>query len=165
VTATLANESGDTHKQIGLIMSKSISIERRGKFGGVKAHLDPDICQILLAGIEVPGGEMAFTSVGRKLAFMIQGLLEDEPDLLSARSQAQIDAELHEEMIKAQMKLARGKAGGKWDEPPQDPLLLVFADGKIQLIYKKSFAEYASWSECVAECLLPHGPIHVRLIC
>ena len=147
-------------------MILSIKIEKRGKYGGTKIHLDPEVCQDLLDATEVSPktANMIFAPFGAKVALMIKDLLTEEPDLLLPRSQTQIDAELQEEMKKAEMKLARGKAGGKWDEAPTSPLISVFPNGTIQMVYKRSFAEYSGWGEFLGDAMLPPGPITIRLI-
>jgi hypothetical protein len=109
-----------------------IKVETRGKYAGVKIHLDVEECEALIEAskalttiypTEVAVG-LKTISVPLKLAKQmgkeIAGLLEENPDLLKPRTPEQIAAILAKEVEKASMQLNAVKAGTKWDSKHLD---------------------------------------------
>lgn len=96
-----------------------MKIEPRGKFGGVKIHLDASECQELMGA--TPAGQtlLVNTSVALKftasLSQKLKKLIKEVPDLLADKSPDQIKKELELEAKKSIAKL-QALAGGKpWD--------------------------------------------------
>lgn len=139
----------------------AISAERRGKYAGAKLHLDGDDCRIMLDALAT-ADNVPLTKMARKMAKAIQELLAQQPDLLSPRTPAQIEAELQEEHIKAGAKLAKLQSGLSWTGPVDDFRIIVMPTGAIQTFYKKAFAEWSGWDEFVHDGLVPaHVPFRV----
>lgn len=110
-----------------------MKIEPRGKYAGVKIHLDGDECEELLAAVQddqVKGyqfstklaqgtmkkkSQQLFTVValGVQMASKIRNLQEEEPDLLKDRTPEQVKAILAKEVEKAKIQLDTLNAGGK----------------------------------------------------
>lgn len=114
----------------------SIKIEERGKYGGVKVHLDSKECELFLKfGIEeedcaapIEGccihtdasihqdephvAELeAFGSIVRSIGRGIADKLKENPALLTARTPEQVAAILAKEVEKATLQLDRIKRG------------------------------------------------------
>lgn len=99
-----------------------IKIEKRGKYGGVKVHLDKEQCELLLSlekalNSQSPGDEAAEAIIDQvqdlveKIASKIRKLLIEEPTLLEDRSTEEVIAILAKEKEKAELQLARAKSG------------------------------------------------------
>lgn len=103
-----------------------MKIESRGKYPGVKVHLDPDECELLLqlkkdqeiAKIELKGPLALVLKMGVKIAV----LQEEEPGLLQERTQEQILAILAKESEKAALQLEALKKKGSFKEIDPDQL-------------------------------------------
>lgn len=93
-----------------------IKIEPRGKYPGVKLHLDKVECEALLKATTLSqAGKMNhaaffFAEVVKKLVH----LLDEVPHLLEDRTEAQITAELQLEMDKSKAKLEAISKGTDW---------------------------------------------------
>jgi hypothetical protein len=110
-----------------------IKVEKRGKYGGVKIHLDPEDCKRLIqasedltqlsklqqlgtVGLSVP------LKMAIRMGKSIKALLEKEPDLLEDRTPEQVAAILAKEVEKAQMQLNAVKAGTQWQKVDKEEL-------------------------------------------
>lgn len=108
-----------------------MKVEPRGKFGGVKIHLDKEEVEVLLTkappniseelsskAIKLPGVFGLIAKMGKK----IQALLQENPKLLEDRTDEEVIAILAKESEKSAMQLAIAKAGGKIDKVDPDKL-------------------------------------------
>lgn len=104
-----------------------MKLESRGKYPGVKVHLDPEECEALLKlaeanfmgyGIEIK----VPLSLASKMGKSIKDLLVEQPDLLKERTPEQIAAILAKESEKAGLQLNALKNGKDWKKI--DPELL-----------------------------------------
>lgn len=119
-----------------------MKVEPRGKFGGVKIHLDAEEAQVLLdnlGGLNDPGslskidykikdsGEktIVMLNIGLKMGYKIRDLLKDNPKLLEDRSQEEVIAILAKEAEKAKLQLERAEKG--LDISKVDPKVLKAA--------------------------------------
>jgi hypothetical protein len=111
-----------------------IKVEPRGKYGGVKVHLDPEDCQHLIALadagktdnfavlkgagpiIQIPFG------LAYKMGKSIKDLLAKEPGLLQDRTPEQVAAILAKESEKAALQLEAVKKGKAWQTVDPDKL-------------------------------------------
>lgn len=103
-----------------------MKIETRGKYPGIKVHLDPDECVVFLAlasdhkkegseyqatsGAQIP----SYFSLSVKLGKKIAALREENPTLFDERTPEQIHATLSKELIESQEKLAAIGKGADW---------------------------------------------------
>lgn len=101
-----------------------MKIEPRGKYAGVKVHLEEDEVKNLLSGLPQkgsdqvgPGTFVVGTAVkfSHKLATKIRKLANENPNLLSPRTDEEIKAELILERDKAIEKLSLMEKGQKWN--------------------------------------------------
>ncbi len=101
-----------------------MKLEPRGKYPGVKIHLDEKEVEALKVSGQLIGGEPIpnltvdhpFYRFGQKLSRKIHALMAEHPDLLMPRTPEQIKAELQLEQQKAADKLAKMAEGAKWNE-------------------------------------------------
>lgn len=101
-----------------------MKIEKRGKYAGVKIHLDAEECSKLIRAAEIEDFRQANNLkpivVPLKLAIQmgqeIRNLLKEEPNLLQDRSSEEVAAILAKEVEKAQMQLNAVKSGKKWQK-------------------------------------------------
>jgi hypothetical protein len=105
-----------------------MKIEKRGKYAGVKVHLEPDEVEAfiaLAADHKKGGGSPAMYPLNSKsstnyftlsvqLGKMVNKLMVEEPDLLKDRTPEQIKMELIEELRAAEEKLKVIDQGGDW---------------------------------------------------
>lgn len=98
-----------------------MKIEPRGKYGGVKVHLDSEECERL---IDVPTVSFTLPFV-QSLGSKIKHLMQEEPDLLMDRTQEQIAAILAKESEKAQLQLNQIKSGSQWQQVDAGKLKLA----------------------------------------
>lgn len=109
-----------------------MKIEPRGKYPGVKVHLDEKECEELLQAYE--GGYIKVNVphfFGLKLAKQIKDLLAEEPDLLTPRTPEQVKAILAKEVEKAKMQLDQvnhGLSHAKVDKEALKKALLKHAE-------------------------------------
>jgi hypothetical protein len=104
-----------------------MKLETRGKYPGVKVHLEPDECEIFTACAKsADAGEFVPITAHRKLTVEIGRkiikLQEKEPTLLSERTPEQIAAILAKEVEAATLKLQRMKDGKDWKKINPDKL-------------------------------------------
>ena len=83
-----------------------MKIESRGKYPGVKIHLDPDECK----------GIINFAD-DNKLRKNLMALIKDSPNVFSERTPEEIAAVLKDEQDEATRKLELIHAGKKWNSP------------------------------------------------
>lgn len=83
-----------------------MKLERRGKYPGVKVHLEPEECSAMVDGETTPH---------LKLRKLIRKAMIEDPSLFSERSEDEIQEELKEERDKALLKLSNIKKGKKWN--------------------------------------------------
>lgn len=93
-----------------------MKIEPRGKYAGVKVHLDAEEVNTLLScmsGDEVELQRLPlFVGLAGKMARKTRALMEEDPTLLTDRTPAQIAAALEKEEVSARLKkevLAKGQ--------------------------------------------------------
>jgi hypothetical protein len=94
-----------------------MKLEPRGKYAGVKVHLDADECQALM--IAFPEGskahkDFAVYSFPGKLAGKLHKLVKEFPDMLEDKSDDHVEAVLKAEAIKANAKLKALAIGADW---------------------------------------------------
>ena len=103
-----------------------MKIEKRGKYAGVKVHLEPEECEAFVAfaadaekaglmGKKIPVNMSSF-SLSAKLGKKIKNLMEDEPALLKERTPEEIQHELEVEYESAALKLKALAKGKDWKE-------------------------------------------------
>lgn len=117
-----------------------MNIERRGKYPGVKIHLDeketrkvlgilfaPTAVEAFVSGKSVPEylcqadrTAAAFKFVA-KMAKLIEAEMAKDPTVLDERSEAEIRAELITERDKAIEKLAKMESGAAWNAGKEKP--------------------------------------------
>lgn len=105
-----------------------MKVEPRGKYGGVKVHLDSDECEMVMSS----DSKIDLTNFAQKLGKKIKNLLEDEPDMLKDRTEEQVIAILAKESEKARLQLdeiERGKDWKKVDPSKLKSALLKHAKG------------------------------------
>lgn len=110
-----------------------MKIEKRGKYPGVKVHLDPEECEAFMAFAEdlktiqqssslgdVPTSvviptfeQVSFFSISAKIGKQMNKLIKDEPDFLKERTPEQIKESLLADQAKIVKQLA---AGGGWKQ-------------------------------------------------
>lgn len=101
-----------------------MQIEKRGKYPGVKAHLNPEEVGIITAAheklkgkaIEIPIVLKPILKLVAKLGCLIEELEQEEPALLAERTPEQIRETLIEERDKAIAKLQKMDAGLAWND-------------------------------------------------
>lgn len=99
-----------------------IKVEARGKYPGVKVHLDREHCEILLAlaadykkaGNDKKQAAPSYFSLAVGIGKKIASLKEEMPNLLEERTEEQIHATLSKELIESQEKLAAIGKGADW---------------------------------------------------
>jgi hypothetical protein len=94
-----------------------IKLERRGKYPGVKVHLDKDQCLVVQRYMTAPrpdGAKAAFKALTAEIAETINALLTDDPSVLEERTEEQIIKELEIERQKSEAKLKKLAAGKDW---------------------------------------------------
>lgn len=92
-----------------------MKVEPRGKYAGVKIHLDREESEALLAAcdeFDTPKMTIILHTFGRK----IHQKMEEFPDLLEDKTEEQIAEALKLEQEKATLKLARIAEGKVWNE-------------------------------------------------
>jgi hypothetical protein len=108
-----------------------MKLETRGKYPGVKVHLDPDEVNIILdyfnieaVGVYTGPGHPAdkIEALLKKMNKELRKLQENEPTLLEERTPEQIAAILAKEAEAATLKLARMKEGKDWKKIDPDKL-------------------------------------------
>lgn len=100
-----------------------MKIEKRGKYPGVKVHLEPDEAKVYIQfakDITTSGqklkGDITYVSLSAKLGTKISKLIEEDPTLLEARTEEEIKHELEVELESAQLKLKALNKGKDWKE-------------------------------------------------
>lgn len=141
-----------------------MKLEPRGKYAGVKVHLDGEECGEIIS--IPPGAKDEMLSFYISLRKHILKLQKVRPDLLKDRTPAQVEAELKEEAAKATMKLAKAGVAGEWNKVGEDCEVVILPGdpGKVQVFWRKSFAEYESMNEFLAFHPLPASRVRVRAI-
>ena len=103
-----------------------MKIETRGKYPGIKVHLEPDECEVFLAlaaDHKKAGSEYQASGVGMipsyfslsvKLGKKIAALKQENPTVFEERTPDQIHATLSKELIESQEKLAAMGKGADW---------------------------------------------------
>lgn len=105
----------------------SLKVETRGKYPGVKVHLDPDDCQSLMEWFEEcstkPTLKLGLAGkIAAKMGQKIKDLLVDQPDLFKEKTPEQLAAILIKEAEKPQLQLKHLKATGSLEHLNQDSL-------------------------------------------
>ena len=85
-----------------------MKLERRGKYPGVKVHLEKDECVLLM---EPKGNWLPLVT---KLIKNLTKLAKEEPTLLEDRSEEEILATLSKEAIESDLKLKAIGKGADW---------------------------------------------------
>lgn len=103
-----------------------MKIEKRGKYPGVKAHLEKDECELLMSFAadyalahpdktgSIKGKESNGIILAFKLGKKIKLLLDEEPGLLQERTEEEILATLSKEAIESDLKLKAIGQGADW---------------------------------------------------
>ena len=108
-----------------------MKIEARGKYPGVKVHLDEGEVQSILNMKENYWKANLSVSFISKLAQKISVLLAEEPGLLTTRTPEQIKASVEEELKKLQEKLDAIIAGEDWKADKDAWVEPVRANSKV----------------------------------
>lgn len=91
-----------------------MKIERRGKYPGVKLHLDGEECKALID----PNAPIAAWGIGNTIAKDIRKAvakaIKEDPTLLEERTEEEIKATLMKEYVESEKKLAHIKDGLDW---------------------------------------------------
>lgn len=99
-----------------------MKIEKRGKYPGVKVHLDPEEVEPFLKLAEYAKtaqlspqykGEDWFT-IALKMAKKLTKVKEEDPDFLKERTPEQIKASMLKDMEKINAQLKAGVEDGSW---------------------------------------------------
>jgi hypothetical protein len=126
-----------------------VKIEKRGKYPGVKVHLDRDEVRVFLGQM---GG---YPDLVAKLRREIEKELKEHPDLLEERTPEQIKEELQLELRKAQEKLAKMEQGKQWNgESSADPVHYLETKHVNELGDKQNPGWYF-WTETWADSIGP----------
>lgn len=106
-----------------------MKIETRGKYPGVKLHLEPEEVQAVVVLSTLDHADDLYQialpdtlSTLRKMGLKIQKLLEETPGLLEERTPEQVAAIMVKEIEKQTLQLAALKAGSEWKKV--DPSVL-----------------------------------------
>lgn len=102
-----------------------MKIEKRGKYAGVKVHLEPEECEAflklhadLVKSGKPPMSSIPYTpnyfTIAAKLGSKITKLIEHEPDLLKDRTPEEVKKELENEFESAKLKLDAIHKGKDW---------------------------------------------------
>lgn len=100
-----------------------MKIEKRGKYPGVKVHLEPDEAEVYVkfasdiakSGQQVKGA-ISYVSLSAKLGSKISKLIAEDPTLLKERTPEEIKHELEVEYESAALKLKALNKGEDWKE-------------------------------------------------
>jgi hypothetical protein len=116
-----------------------IKVEKRGKYGGVKIHLDPEEAKALMESAPILGDNadlyeqksMQLLTVPLKLALKmgkkIGELAQAEPDLFNDRTPEEVAAILAKEVEKASLQLNAVKSGSQWQKVDPEKLAVALA--------------------------------------
>lgn len=99
-----------------------MKVESRGKYPGVKLHLEPEEVTTILEAEDFWHPVDEVEKLLSKMQAKLQGLLKQEPDLLKERTPEQVAAILAKEVEKAGMQLNAVKSGKMWQKVDQDKL-------------------------------------------
>jgi hypothetical protein len=111
-----------------------VKIESRGKYPGVKVHLEPEEVEVLLNFMKTAGSIdstkrlVSLNIIGplaAKMGMKIQDLLAEDPTVLQPRTPEQIVAILAKESEKQRLQLEAMKSGKDWKK--LDPVALETA--------------------------------------
>jgi hypothetical protein len=91
-----------------------MKIESRGKYPGVKIHLDAEECELLLNIVHGKAKDKDAIHFSSKLGKKIDSLISDHPNLLKERTEEEIAATLMKEFTESKEKLASIKQGKDW---------------------------------------------------
>jgi hypothetical protein len=100
----------------------SIKVESRGKYPGVKLHLEPEEIQTILAGKDFWHPDDDTEAILVKMRKKIIALQEETPGLLNERTPEQVKAILVKEVEKAAMQLKMVEAGQDPSKVDKDKL-------------------------------------------
>ena len=109
----------------------AIKVETRGKYAGVKIHLDAEESEELIKYYEtflpnITKGVLQtlepHVRIARKMGKQIKALLVEDPNLLKERTPEQIAAILAKDHEKTAMQLNQLKSGQKWQKVDQEKL-------------------------------------------
>lgn len=92
--------------------------EKRGKYSGVKLHLDGPECEFYLKLSKNPTPKL-FAEAGNiavKIGAKIAKLQAEYPSLLKERTKVEIQHELEVELESADKKIKALKSGGNWQD-------------------------------------------------
>jgi hypothetical protein len=111
-----------------------VKVETRGKYPGVKVHLDPEECEALIEATKVVKMPLVAPSViqipfnlARNMGAKIRDLLDEQPNLLQERTPEQIAAILAKDHEKAALQLNRLKNGKDWKKIEPEALKKALA--------------------------------------
>jgi hypothetical protein len=105
-----------------------MKIEKRGKYPGVKVHLDPEECEAFLqfaedvakSALPVPTNTLlvqdTFFSVSLKIGKKMLKLRDEAPNFLKERTPLEIEQALLKDKQKIEQQLQAGIANGAWKQ-------------------------------------------------
>ena len=86
-----------------------MKIERRGKYAGVKLHLDREECEKIIGFNPMNCGRVLNEIIGK-----IREAIKEDPTILEDRSEEEIQATLMKEYTESEKKLKHIKEGLDW---------------------------------------------------
>lgn len=96
---------------------EGMKLERRGKYAGVKVHLDGPECELILSDFSMTSQDknmMREANFYLRLRKKLEELKKEFPDLLKDRTPEEIEVELKSEMLKSELKLDALSHGKDW---------------------------------------------------
>ena len=95
-----------------------MKIESRGKYPGVKVHLDAEEAEMFLEFVSAKGeggaSKKDIIKFAEKLGNKIDKLLDENPDLLKERTEEQIQASMNHDLEKIEAQKAAMAKGKDW---------------------------------------------------
>lgn len=89
-----------------------MKVESRGKYPGVKLHLEPEEVETVLSWKDFDGTHPLLRKMGKKIA----ELQEETPNLLTERTPAEVEAILVKEVEKQSIQLKRLRNGQEYSK-------------------------------------------------
>lgn len=98
-----------------------MKIEKRGKYPGVKVHLDPEECEAFIglakdaAQVEILKTPVkTYLTISLKIGKKLMGIAKDEPDFLIERTPEQVKESLLKDQAKIVEQLKAMDTGKDW---------------------------------------------------
>lgn len=151
-----------------------MKIERRGKYPGIKVHIDPPDWKAITSG-DLTVSALQWV---KKLIKAVKDEEKTHPNLWAERTPKEIEDELKLEKAKAESKLAKLKGGLTWNEkahlirctrcnnvgpaanaePIEDPALLAAGLTHMCLENMQGVVPVIGWGTCGGYCRVEETP-------